>query len=70
MDEDRVKFITHNALDKNFSISSDSRATAGQYTIKVKSLISVPDDHSLTTESEHEAEFSFKLTIVDSCSMT
>ena len=42
-------FVTHDPLNRDFTVTSNSAADIGSYTILVKYTISVPDDASKTT---------------------
>ena len=62
--------MPHDAEGKSFTVYSGSREDTGIHSLTVSSTIQVPDDYRLTTNTEHSAQVTFELTVVDSCSLT
>ena len=60
-------FITHNDEDRDFSIETKLRSDAQIYTISLSSTISVFDDYTLTTQTEHTAQTELTVTVIDPC---
>ena len=65
-----LDFLTHNELARSFTVHSESRDDIGSHTVTVSSVISVPDDHTMSTFTDHENEVSFTVNILDPCNET
>ena len=63
-------FIIHNEADQDFTIYTDLRTSVEVYTVSVSRSISVFDDHTLLTETEHSAQIQFEVTVIDPCAFT
>ena len=60
-------FITHDKNLGRFRIETKSRSDAQIYSISLSSTISVFDDYTLTTRTEHSAQTELTVTVIDPC---
>ena len=63
-------FITHNEIARDFTVATSQRGDAQVHTIVLSSSISVFDDFTLTTKSEHSAQQELTVTVIDPCLTT
>ena len=63
-------FVIHEEVAQHFTVQTNLRDKAGQYTITISSLISVPDDYTLQTETEFVAETTLVVNVIDPCATT
>ena len=62
-----ASFITHDRNLGKFIIETKLRSDAQIYTISLSSTISVFDDYTLTTQTEHSAQTELTVTVIDPC---
>ena len=62
-----ASFITHDRNLGKFIIETKLRSDAQIYTISLSSTISVFDDYTLTTQTEHTAQTELTVTVIDPC---
>lgn len=49
---DSFNFLTHNALTRDFTISTDAKTDVDTHMVTVRGSIQVPDDYTMTTFTE------------------
>ena len=60
-------FVTHNGAGSDFTVpKSGDLNIIGEYTVNIKSEISVPDDYNLSGYTTYEVDYDF-LVIIDPC---
>ena len=68
--EELVEFITHNADERDFTISSGELTDVGEYVIELVSTIQVPTDYTLAVSNEVSASVSFTVVVEATCDVS